>query len=90
MLPSAPNIISNPYTRACVTKSVDDPAIPDLSNSAFYRGFDIESAYQINNSQKSQITLWLDFNASYCNSIYGRDNTIKPLSSTCKFFIRYM
>lgn len=28
--------------------------------------------------------------ASYSNSIYGRANTVRPLSRSCKFFIRYM
>ena len=30
------------------------------------------------------------FDASRSSSIYGRSNTIRPLSRTCKFFIRYM
>lgn len=27
--------------------------------------------------------------ASYSNSIYGRADTVRPLSRSCKFFIRY-
>lgn len=29
------------------------------------------------------------FNAAYSSDIYGRANTIRPLSQSCKFFIRY-
>lgn len=90
VLPSAPNILSNPYTRACTSKSVDDPSIPDLRNSAFYRGFDSTLSFKMDSSSSTQLLMWLDFNASYCSSIYGRDNTIKPLSNTCRFFIRYI
>lgn len=31
-----------------------------------------------------------DFQASRSSSIYGRGDTIRPLSKTCKFLIRYM
>ena len=30
------------------------------------------------------------FNAASSSDIYGRANTIRPLSQSCKFFIRYI
>lgn len=55
----------------------------------FYRGFDDEVTSGFF-SGTTHYVLWIDFNASYCNAIYGRENTIKPLSRSYKFAIRYI
>ena len=40
------------------------------------------------NSTESKSVRWT-FSASRYNNIYGRENTVKPLSQSCKFFIKY-
>ena len=40
------------------------------------------------NSAEDNSVRWT-FSANRCNSIYGRENTIKPLSQSCIFFIKY-
>ena len=89
-LPCAPNLVASPNTRTLTSRYVQGQGqLPDFSNSVFYRGFDSEllSNYP---SGVTNFTFWIDFNASYCNAIYGRENTIKPLSRSCKFAIRYI
>ena len=88
-LPCAPNLVASPSTRVPTTKALSVSA-PDLSNSVFYRGFDKVDAATGSPIGTTHYPLWIDFNASYCNAIYGRENTIKPLSRSCKFAIRYI
>lgn len=50
----------------------------------FSRGDVASSGSVVRNTNR-----YANFAASRCSSIYGRSNTITPLSVSCKFYIKY-
>lgn len=71
-----------------------DEAIDDIIFTGAYQEmnkYKLAGGWQCNFSGTSRIRITSsDFNASYSNSTYGRTNYIRPNSSSCKFFIRYI
>lgn len=58
-------------------------------NGAFYQGSTYNCLRSQNGGGLNDVGTYLYFDASRSNSIYGRSNTVTPLSKSCKFFIRY-
>lgn len=45
--------------------------------------------YYIDSRNEDRVAHTLNFSASRSSSIYGAGNTIRPISRTCKFFIKF-
>lgn len=49
----------------------------------------LSQPYYIDSIPESRTSNVLNFAASRSSSIYGAGNTIRPISRTCKFFIKF-
>lgn len=88
MLPSAPNINASGIN----SEISYVPNFNGVKGAAYITsdGRADESWRGITNTSNQNFTwIYYGINASRSSSIYGRADTIRPQSKSCKFFIRY-